>query len=372
MDRFSVVIAGGGVAAVEGLLRLRRLAGDSLALTLLAPDEHFAVRALSVEEPFAGGGVRREQIRHIARDADADWIRDSFAWVDADRQVAHTGAGAELPYDALLLAVGGRSAPAFDHVTTFRDDEAEALVGGIVRDIEEGYAKQVAFLAPAGPMWPLPLYELALMSAERAAASGIDDFEAVLVTPEPRPLACFGDVAGEAAAELLSRSGVTVHCSATAEVPAKGRVVVAPHGLELTPDRTVAMPHIGGPSIRGIPGAGAHGFVPVDEHCAVRDAGGRIFAAGDATDLPVKHGSVGAQQADQAAAAIARLAGADVELAPFHATVRGMLLTGRRPLYMQARLVGGGSFESEVSDSPLWPSGQKVVAEELDAYLDAR
>ncbi len=42
MDRFSVVIAGGGVAAIEGLLRLRRLAGDALDITLLAPNEQFA------------------------------------------------------------------------------------------------------------------------------------------------------------------------------------------------------------------------------------------------------------------------------------------------------------------------------------------
>jgi hypothetical protein len=35
-------------------------------------------------------------------------------------------------------------------------------------------------------------------------------------------------------------------------------------------------------------------------------------------------------------------------------------------------MVGGGSFESEVSDQPLWPSGDKVAAEELGAYLARR
>ncbi|MEX1142295.1 MAG: hypothetical protein WD993_09830 [Thermoleophilaceae bacterium] len=369
MDRFSVVVAGGGVAAIEALLRLRRLAGDALSLTLLAPNDRFALRALSVKEPFAMGAAERHDVGRIARDAEAEWVRDTLAWVDPDAQVAHAADGRELPYDALLIAVGARLAPAFDHATTFRDDRADELVGGIVRDVEDGYAKRLAFLAPGGPAWPLPLYELALMSAERAASSGSADFEAVLVTSEPRPLSGFGEVASAAAAELLERSGVTVHAASSAEVPAAGQVHVRPADVDLAADRVVALPRMSGPAIRGLPGAGAHGFVPVDEHCAVRAAGGRVFAAGDATDSPIKHGGLGAQQADQAAAAIAGLAGVDVDLPPFHPVIRGTLLTGREPLYMQAHLVGGGSFESEVSDAPLWEPGDKVVADELGAYL---
>lgn len=370
MDRFSVAIAGGGVAAIEGLLRLRRLCGDGPRIALLAPNESFALRALSVREPFATAPARHFDVGRVARDAGAEWVRDKLSWIDADGQVAHTANGGEVGYDALLIAVGARLAPAFEHVTTFRDDAADELVGGIVRDVEAGYAKRIAFLAPEGPTWPLPLYELALMSAERAASSGIDDFEATVVTPEPAPLAAFGAAASAAVAELLDRSGVAVHGASNAEVPAPGRVVLRPGGGELSADRIVALPHMSGPSIRGIPGAGAHGFIPVDERCAVRGAGGRVFAAGDATDFPVKHGGLAAQQADQAAATIARLAGADIEPAPFHPTIRGTLLTGREPLYVQAHVVGGGSFESRVSDTPLWESGDKVVAEELGAYLD--
>jgi sulfide:quinone oxidoreductase len=36
-----VLIAGGGVAALEALIALRELAGDRLDLTLLAPEPHF-------------------------------------------------------------------------------------------------------------------------------------------------------------------------------------------------------------------------------------------------------------------------------------------------------------------------------------------
>jgi NADPH-dependent 2,4-dienoyl-CoA reductase/sulfur reductase-like enzyme len=73
---------------------------------------------------------------------------------------------------------------------------------------------------------------------------------------------------------------------------------------DLRPDLIVTVPRITGPNVRGIPGDAQDRFLRVDEHCRVTGAGGRIYAAGDATHLPVKHGGVGAQQADTAAASI--------------------------------------------------------------------
>ena len=366
MDRFSVVIAGGGVAAIEGLLRLRRLAGDAVKITLLAPNEEFAFRALSVKEPFALGAAERHPIRHIVRDSGAEWVQDTLAWVDPDGQVVHTGGGVELPYDALLVAVGARMAPAFEHATTFRDAEADALLSGLVEDIEGGYTKRVAFVAPAGPLWALPLYELALMTAERAKGMGMTDVEVTVATPDPAPLAIFGSTVSDAVAKLLGDAGVAVHTATTAEVTGPRSLRLGSQQVEA--DRIVALPSIAGPAIRGLP-ATADGFIPFDAHCEVPGTGGRIFAAGDATDFPVKHGGLSSQQADTAAAAIAFLAGAEVETEPFQPLIRGMLLTGGAPLYMSARLIGTGSFQSEVSDSPLWPSGAKVAAEELGDYL---
>lgn len=371
MDPFSVVVAGGGVAAIEGLLRVRKLLGDEAKITLLAPNDEFALRALSVKEPFALGAAERHEIRHIARDAGAEWVKETLAWVDPDGQVAHTGEGRELAYDALLIAVGAKIAPAYDHATTFRDADADALLGGIVQDIEGGYTTSVAFVAPPGPVHQLPLYELALMTAERADSMGTD-VDIAVVTPDDAPLAVFGPAVSDAVTGLLEQAGIAIHAATVARVPAPKRLELSPDGGELAVDRIVALPKIVGSPIRGLPGAGADGFIPIDAHCSVPGAGGRIFAAGDATDFPVKHGGLGAEQADTAAAAIAYLAGRDTDAEPYQPVIRGMLLTGRDPLYMTARLIGSGSFQSEVSDEPLWPSGQKVAAEELGNYLAKR
>jgi hypothetical protein len=54
----NAVIAGGGVAGLAALIGPRQLAGDRVRPTLLAPSDEFLLRALSVQEPFAGGWQR--------------------------------------------------------------------------------------------------------------------------------------------------------------------------------------------------------------------------------------------------------------------------------------------------------------------------
>ena len=62
---------------------------------------------------------------------------------------------------------------------------------GLIQDVEGGYAKSIAFVVPPGVTWALPLYELALMTAERAYSVNTD-VELTLVTPEDEPLGVFG------------------------------------------------------------------------------------------------------------------------------------------------------------------------------------
>lgn len=360
------------MAALEGLLRLRRLTGEGIEITMVAPRDEFHVRALSVKEPFALGRPKHHSLERIAAANGAELVSDSLSWVDPNGRILHTDDGRELAYDALLIAVGARAAPAFEHVKCFSDARADAIFGGVVADIESGHTKRVAFLAPEGPTWLLPLYELALMTAERANSMGADDVELILATPEPWPLAGFGRVAGDAVARLMERAGITVCTSALAQVPAPCHLLVQPHGIDVRTDAMVSMPRLSGPAIRGLAGGGVDGFIPISRYCDVPGTNGRVFAAGDATAFPVKHGGLGARQADTAAAAIARLAGVDVDVDPFDAELRGKLLTGAEPLYLRARVIGGQAFESEVSGEPLWPDGEhsgKLFADELGAYL---
>ena len=82
--RSSVVIAGGGVAALEALIALHDLAGDHVDVTLVAPDRDFVYRPLSVAEPFCLGHAAHHSLPAIARDFGADVVSGALAEVDAD------------------------------------------------------------------------------------------------------------------------------------------------------------------------------------------------------------------------------------------------------------------------------------------------
>jgi sulfide:quinone oxidoreductase len=367
VDRFRVVICGGGIAAIEGLLRLRKLAGDALQVTLLAPADELRYRPLAVDEPFARRGVRRYSLKRIAARTGAEWVQDAVEWLDPDAQAVHTAGGAGLSYDALLLAIGGRSVPPFENVATFDDASADEVYHGLVQDVEGGYSRSVALIVPEGAAWLLPAYELALMTAERAGSMGEEGLAVHVVTPEPAPLAALGEGASRAVTGLLDAARVTVHPNARPRVPEHGRVLVTPEGPELSVQRIVALPRIEGRALRNVPSVPG-GFVPVDDFARVEGLAPQVYAAGDATNAPLKHGGLGAQQADVAAAGIAAMAGADVKPGPLRPVVRAVLHTGAQPLYMTAH-IEDGHVESEVTGERAWPEDEKVIAEELGPFL---
>src|SRR4029453_13087875 len=103
MSEFRVVVCGGGI--VEGLLRLRRLLGSSVDIDVVAPNDELVMRPLAVRPPFPVGPWGRSELGRIVADSEANWLKDTLAWVDREAQVVHTRGGESLRYDALLVAV---------------------------------------------------------------------------------------------------------------------------------------------------------------------------------------------------------------------------------------------------------------------------
>jgi len=368
-EKLRVVIAGGGVAALETAFALNDLAPDRTDVTVLAPSADFVYRPMTVREPFAYGAARRYPLEPIVRDAGARLLTGELGWVDPDRQTIHTKDDEPIEYDALMLALGAKPVPHYTHALTIDDRRMDETLHGLIQDVEGGYLKSLAFVSPGRMAWPLPLYELALMTAARAYDAQIE-LAVTIVTPEDAPLAIFGSAASGAVSELLEKAGIEVIASAYAEIPAEGELVINPSDRRLQVDRVIALPELYGPSIRGIP-LGDHGFIRVNPHGHVPDVG-PIYAAGDAIDFPIKHGGLGSQEADTAAQSIALQAGAAVTPEPFHPVVHGILLTGGKPLYLTAQITGGQGFSSEVSDTPTWSPPSKIAARYLAPYLDAR
>lgn len=361
------MIAGGGIGALELVLALHDIAPEQTDVLVIAPNRDFVYRPYSVREPFAYAPATHYPVERIVHDAGAELLVDELSWVQPSEQVVHTAGGQRIAYGALALALGAQPRPRFKHALTIDDSRLDEILHGLIQDVEEGFVHRLAFIVPARMAWPLPVYELALMTSARAYDMNVD-LQVTIVTPEDSPLAIFGSGASEAVSELLEKAGVETVCSSYAEVSRVGEVCIDPGDRRLEVDRIVALPELYGPAVRGIP-SGPHGFVSVDSYGRVPDVG-PIFAAGDAVDFAVKHGGISSQQADVAARSIATLAGADVEVRPFKPVIKGMLLTGERPRYLSARITGGHGFSSEITEAPMWSPPGKVVSKYLGPYLD--
>jgi len=363
-ERKNVLIAGAGVAGLEAALALRELAEDHVMVELLSPDRDFVYRPLSVAAAFHAGEAHRFPLVRLAEEAGAGLTKAAVRSVEPARNVVQTSNG-ELAYDLLLLALGARPVACVEGALTFRGPGDEGAFGGVLRDAKEGRIRKLAFTMPTGITWPLPMYELALLTAVHLADAGAD-VQLEVVTPEQRPLQLFGDQASDVVSGLLDDHGIRVQTD-TVPLSAENGVLRLVGSGQIDADRVVALPQIEGPRIQGVP-HDTNGFVPTDKHGRIRGVE-HVLAAGDLTDFPVKQGGLAAQQADAAAQTIAAAAGGEVDPQPFAPVLRGLLLTGLTPRYMQAEL---GRLESVVDTEPLWWPPGKIAGRYLGPFLAER
>jgi sulfide:quinone oxidoreductase len=353
----NVLIAGGGAAALEAAFRLQRVGERRVRTTLLAPGDHLATHALAVLVPFAAGAVPRVSLAGLASDAGARLRHGRLASVDAAAHQAITAAGDALGYDALLVAVG--AVPhVHPHALTFGAPGTEERMHGLIQDVEAGFVRRIAFVVPEGNTWPVPLYELTLLTADRAYDMCLTP-ELTVVTPEPAPLALFGAEASQALATRLAGAGVTVVTGTRTEIPTSRAVELRPGGERLTVDHVVTLATLSGPAIPGLP-HDPDGYLPVDDYGRVPGASD-VYAAGDVTHHRIKQGGLACQQADAAAGAIAAQAGAAIEPQPYMPTLQGVLVTERG-----STLLRRGTGE----DPDRWPP-TKLAGRELSRLLSA-
>jgi sulfide:quinone oxidoreductase len=358
-----VVIVGGGVAALEATLALQKLAQGLVEVEVVAPEHDFAYRPLLVAEPFGAGGLRTFPLRRLTEAAGATIVEAVVTGIDSDRHIVRTAAGDELSFDLLLLAPGAVPVAAVPGAISFRGPTEAAALRQLLEDAGAGIIDRITFAVPTGVTWPLPLYELALLTRSYLVDEGAVDVAVAIVTPEDAPLDLFGPTASEAIRELLESRGIELSSGTTPLAFADGALSTAPAGV-LATDRVVALPRLEGPSLAGVL-HDANGFIPTDDHGQVMDEID-VWAAGDATTVPLKQGGIAAQQADAAAEAIAARAGAALEPSPFRPVLRGLLLTGMAPRFLRAQ---AGARTSVIDTEPLWWPPAKIVGRYLAPFL---
>ena len=358
-----MVVAGGGIAGLEALLALHDLAGERASLTLVAPEPDFTYRPMIVEEPFTDQPAERRELAPLAAELGAELRPTTLQSVDPASREILLGDGSRAGYDALLVCIGARQRPAYNNATTFQSAGESLRLANLLA--EHLTPQRIAFVVPPEANWPLPIYELALLTDMRARQLGRSDFSIEIITPEASPLIVFGTTASNAVADLLRARGIEFH-GGSRVAEEEGWLVVHPGGEPLEVDHVVSLPALEGPSVEGLP-ADEHGFLPIDGHARVKGVE-HVYAAGDGTNFPIKQGGIGTQQADAAVEDIAASLGAPVEPKPFEPVLRGMLITGEESLSLKHSLTGGHGEGAASSDYLWWPP-HKVSGRYLAAWL---
>ena len=285
-----VVIAGGGPAAVEAMLALHDLAGDRVRVTLVAPDHDLELKPFRAATPFAADVAHTYPIADLVHDARAELVRDTLAEVRPDDHVVVLGSGEELGYDRLVVAVGARPRAPFARALTFGTGPRADDLNDVLSDLEGGYSRSVAFVVPSGISWPLPVYELALLTAREVFSMGIDGLHVTVVSPEEAPLALFGPAASHAVAELLSQAGITFRGGVHASVE-DADLRLRPGDEVLTGHRVVTVPVLEGPRDRGA--AGGRRRLPGDRRARPSPGRGGRLRRGGRRRLPRQAGRPG-------------------------------------------------------------------------------
>ncbi len=365
-DEFQVVIAGGGVAALEAVLAIRALEPRPIPIELLSPSREFRLQALSVAEPF-GGEARALDLEEFCAEHDVDYRAEAVAEVWGGQQRVLSDHGDEIFYDALLMATGARRESVLPGSHPFRGAADVDWFGALLERLARGAIGDVAFAVPRRVKWSLPVFELAMLTANWLSEREHGDVRIRVVTHEPTPLEGLGAAISDRVAEILDERGVELVTGADVIRFDQGRLVCE-GGRDLRADEVVALPGLTVPEIPGVP-QGRHGFIGCDAEMRV-DGLERVWAAGDSTWFPIKQGGLAAQQAEIAAAGIVRESGGDVEVPPFRPVIRGALITGREPQFMRVEV--GAEAGAALTSSPLWWPPIKVAGPRLGPYLAQR
>lgn len=358
------VIAGGGISALEVLLRLHRIAPDALHITLLAPEDRFRRPPANVYPGLLPDTSPVVSLSTFVGEHGAGLIGDRAVAVAPALAEVRTAHGGVVGYDALVVAVGSSGEPVLPGAITLGNPADRRRLAGVIARVRVGDPTRIAIVVPDGVRWSLPAYELALL-LQHAGPAG--NGQITVVTTESGPMAAFGaELAGTLTALLEERGIVVIAGSAPAEVE-DGRLWVPPAGA-VPVDAVIALPRPRGRALTGLP-HDDDGFLQTDAHGRVVGVD-RVWAAGSGIRSSVEQGGLAVQQATVVARDVAhRLGVAEPPAAPTPPVIRATLLDGEGTLYLLAEATPNG-WRTRSSREPLWDGPSTVTGGLVGAYLD--
>jgi sulfide:quinone oxidoreductase len=304
-----LVILGAGTGGTTLANRLHRKLSDEWAISVVDPSDTHLYQPGLLFLPF---GAEDEAAMQKPR---ARTLRDGIAWVQAgvervepDRRLVHLSSGEKLGYDFLVLATGAEVRPDMtpgmlgpEWRKTVHDfytlDGAQSLRTALANF---GGGRLVINIAEMPIKCPVAPLEFAFLADDFLLKRGLrSKTELVYATPLD---GCFTrPLAAKLLSRLLEEKDIHVEPEfAVGEVDAERKVAKSYDGREVPYDLLVAIPTHSGANYVTSSGLGNElGFVPTDKETLQVIGQERVFAIGDATDLPSsKAGSVAHFQAE--------------------------------------------------------------------------
>lgn len=331
-----VVVLGGGVGGTLVANLMARRLGANASVTVVDPI------GMHVYQPgFLYVALGQADGRWLSRDERTllhkrvDLVIETAERVDPERQVVHFARGGSIAYDYLVLATGARLVP--EQIPGFVEASHEFYsLGGAQRLREElrRFTGGRVMVGVAGIPYkcpPAPV-EFTLMLERHLRDRGIRErSEVTLLSPLNRAFTV--EAASKLVQPIMERRGITLSTFFNVEaVDPQRHVVSSIEGEEAEYDLLVLVPPHRGQSVIDNSGLGDEGgWIPTDRATLQHVRHERIFAMGDATDLPIsKSGSTAHFEAPVVASRIASLIDGSAPKALYGGRVMCFLETGGR------------------------------------------
>ena len=351
-----VVVLGGGVGGtlVANLLK-RDLKQDATVTVVDGTGMHLyqpGFLYVALDQANALWLTRDE--RTLLR-KDVDLVVEKAVTIDPAAQTVTLERGGTLPYDYLVVATGSRldrdAVPGYDGTHDFYSldgalrlrEELRRWGGGTIRVGVAG----IPYKCPPAPV------EFVLMLDEYLRKKGVREKSAItLLSPLNRAFTI--ESASKLVQPLFERRGIELQTFFNVEaVDAAKRTVTSLEGETTDYDLLVLVPPHRGAAVVDASGLGdSGGWIPTDRNTLQHEKHERIFAIGDATNLPIsKSGSTAHFEAPVVASRIASL---------IHGTAPKNAYEGRVMCFLET---GGGratSLRFDYAHPPVPPQPSRL------------
>lgn len=332
--RANVVVLGGGVGGTLVANLLSKALGDAGRVTVVDPT------GMHVYQPgFLYLALGQANGQWLARDErtllhrTVELAVETATRIDTSRSVVETARGTTIPYDYLVIATGSRLVPETVPGLVEGAHEFYSLAGAQrLREELRRFRGGRIVVGVAGIPYkcpPAPV-EFVLMVDQHLRRRGIrEKSEVTLLSPLNRAFTI--ESASRLVQPIMDRRSIGLGTFFNVERVDTGRgVVVSLEGEEQPYDLAVLVPPHRGQTVVEASGLGdAGGWIPTDRHTLQHRDHERIFALGDATDLPIsKSGSTAHFEAPIVASRVASLVKGTAPKATYGGRVMCFLETG--------------------------------------------